>query len=427
MQTKILIYSLLFSLSFAQQNQNGQIIDGVAAIVGDHVILKSDVNQLVGMTALQRGLDLRSDEEAIKKLRKEILRSMIDRKVILEMAKLDSVEVSDKDVDRELDNYIDNMIAQAGSEEAAEKAIGKPIRVFRREYWPDMQELLIGQRYQQQLLSKISVNREDVETFFNTYRDSIPPFPAMVKLRHILIKVEPGEPQVDSTVARLREIKDRIMSGEHFDVLAKEYSQDPGSKDSGGSLGFVRRGNLVPEFEAVAFTLDPGEISDPVKTEFGYHLIQTEEILGDKIKVRHILMIPKITTQDETRAYNFASSLKDSVRTLEDFIRIAQSYSQDEQTRSTGGLIGWIDPNQYPVQEIGAAIKQINKKECSGPVRSSLGYHLLWIESVRPGGKPDLKRNWTEIEAMALNKEKATWFEHWLNESRQKFYISKQY
>jgi len=424
---KLIVFILCITCVLGQQKQQGQIIDGIAAVVGNHVILKSDVNQLVGMTALQRGLDIRTDIKAIEKLRSEILQSMIDRKVILEMAKLDSIEVEDKEVDRELDNYINNMVAQAGSEEAAEKAIGKPIRVFRREYWPDMQELLIGQRYQQQLLSKITVNREDVERFFNTYRDSISPFPTMVKLRHILTRVEASQQQIDKTISSLNTIKDRILSGERFATLAEEFSQDPGSKNNGGSLGYVRRGNLVPEFEAVAFTLEPGQISDPVKTEFGYHLIQTQEILGDKIKVRHILMTPKLTTEDESRAYAFAADLKDSAKTLEDFIHIAETYSQDEQTRNTGGLIGWIDPNQYPIQEIGEAIKQINRKECSSPVRSSLGYHLLWIENVRPGGKPDLIKNWSEIESMALNRAKATWFENWLNKSRRRFYINTLY
>ncbi|MFQ6611679.1 MAG: peptidylprolyl isomerase [Fidelibacterota bacterium] len=427
MHFKFLSCIVFSTLLYSQQNQNGQTIDGIAAIVSDNIVLKSDVNQLLGMTVLQRGLDARTDKTEVEKLRNEILQSMIDRKVILEMAKLDSVEISDKDVDRELDNYINNMIGQAGSEDAAEKAIGKPIRIFRREYWSDMQELLIGQKYQQQLLINISVNRDEVISFFNTYKDSIPPFPTMVKLRHILLKVEPSQKQIDKTISILKELKKRILAGESFETLAEEYSQDPGSKNSGGNLGYVRRGNLVPEFEAVAFTLDPGQISDPVKTEFGYHLIETQEILGDKIKVRHILVSPKITREDESRTYYFASSLKDSSSTLDSFIKMARTYSHDEQTRNTGGLIGWIDPSQYPIQEIGTAIKQIKKMECSGPVRSSLGYHLLWIEEVRPGGKPDIDKNWIEIEEMALNRAKAKWFENWLDDSRKKFYINKLY
>ena len=189
------------------------------------------------------------------------------------MAELDSVEVSDKEVDRALDQQIDNIVAQAGSEEAAEKAIGQSLRTFRREYWYEIKDMLITQKYQQTLIGNVSISKRDVKLFYKTYKDSIPDFPTTIKLRHLLLKVVPSKKQEDKTVAFLEDLRKRILDKKNtFEELATQYSQDPGSKTAGGSLGFVRRGSLVTPFEAVAFTLGPGEISRPVKTEFGYQI-----------------------------------------------------------------------------------------------------------------------------------------------------------
>jgi len=432
--------ALLLSLSFSQTNEANasadeplttkesahlQDIDGLAAIVGDKTILKSDINQTLAMAIFQRQLNPQTDIAEIQALKKEIIQSIINRKIILIMAELDSVEVKDKDVDRSLDDQVNNIIAQAGGEEAAEKALGQPLRSFRREYWYEIKDMMITQQYQRELIGKISVNKNDVLEFFKLYKDSLPPFPTTVKMRHLLTKIEPSDSQINKTIGLLTELRKNILEGkETFESLASQYSQDPGSKNSGGSLGFVRRGNLVTEFEAVAFTLAPGEISLPIKTEFGYHIIETQEIMGEKIKVRHILLSPPLTDEDETLAYNKSISLKDSSSTLPEFISMAKTHSMDDQTNTAGGSLGWIDPNNYPIQEFGAVIGQIVPNECAGPVRSEYGYHLLWIEATKPVGPPSLVKHWNQVEALALNKKKSDWFNAWVNRASKNFYIN---
>ena len=268
-----------------EQRKHLQIIDGVAAVVGDRVVLNSDINQTLAMTIFQQKLDPQKDVNKISLLRKQIVKTTVDRKVVLIMAELDSVVVADKEVDRALNQQVDNIVSQAGGEEAAEKALGQPIRVFKREYWYEIKDLLTTQKYQQTLMQKVSVSRNDVLGFFEAYKDSIPPFPSTVKLKHLLIKVVPDSSQEQKTVAFLNDLRGRLIKKTStFESLAADYSQDPGSKNSGGSLGFVRRGSLVTPFEVVAFNLSPGEISKPVKTDFGYHIIETQEIRGDRIK-----------------------------------------------------------------------------------------------------------------------------------------------
>ena len=264
-------------------------------MVGDRVVLMSDVNQSLAMAVFQQKLDPRKDGLKIQSLKNDIINTIVNRKVVLIMAELDSVEVDDKEVDRTLQQQVDNIIQQAGGEEAAEAALGQPLRVFKREYWYDVKDMLITQKYQRTLMSKVGVNRGDVESFFNSYKDSIPIFPTTAKIRHLLIDVEPGGEQIKKTTDLLKEIRMKILNKENtFAEMALKYSQDPSAKQAGGSLGFLKRGTLVTEFESVAFNLKPGEISEPVKTDFGYHIIETEEIRGDKINVRHILILSLI-------------------------------------------------------------------------------------------------------------------------------------
>ncbi len=414
---------LLFLFPVKAQNQ--QKVDGVAAVVGDKVVLSSDVNQSLAMAVFQQKLDPNKDGDLIQSIKNNIINTIVNRKVVLIMAELDSVEVDEKEVDRSLQQQIDNIVQQAGSEDAAEKALGQPLRVFKREYWYDVRDMLVTQKYQQTIMSKVSVNRTDVERFYKTYKDSIPPFPTTAKIRHLLLNIEPNDVQIQKTTNLLKSIKGKILSKEKsFEEMALQYSQDPSAKNAGGSLGFVKRGTLVTEFEAVAFNLEPGEISDPVKTQFGYHIIETQEIRGDKINVRHILLTPPITEEDESLAYKKAFTLKDSAKTMEDFLRLVNTYSMDKETKKSGGNLGWINPKTYPIPEFGMVLNQINSNECAGPIRTDLGYHLVWLESLKPGGQANLKQHWTEIESMALNKKQADWYEVWIKESKKNVYIS---
>ena len=182
MNYKRLLLLLLFSVVLSQagggantindepltegEAQSRQSIDGVAAFVGDKTILKSDINQALSMAVFQQRLNPNNDADKILKLKREIVRSVVNRKVVLMMAELDSIVVQDKEIDRTLEDQINNIIAQAGSEAAAEKALGQPLRVFRREYWYDIKDMMIAQKYQQGLIGKVSVNKNDVVSFF---------------------------------------------------------------------------------------------------------------------------------------------------------------------------------------------------------------------------------------------------------------------
>ena len=414
---------LIFAISFSFSQENTQYIDGIAAIVEDHVVLKSDLIQMVNMAAIQNKIDPRTNPDDFIQLQNSVIQSMVDQKIMLEMAELDSIVVDEKEVNQALDQQIQMLVAQAGGESRAEDALGQPIKEFRREFWYDMKDRMISERYQQQLLSAIVVTRSEVKEFYKTYKDSLPVLPMMAKVRHLQVPIKPGVAAKEKTKSFLSELKSQIVDGNSsFSDVAKAHSLDP-SKNNGGELGWVKRGSLVKNFETAAFTIELGEISDPIETEFGYHILETLEKQGDKIRVRHVLMSPEITNDDNERAYNLAFSLKDSATTLQKFKDLVKKYSSDKTTTDIGGKLGRIDPANYAVPEIGQAIKYIELGSCSPPINSSIGFHLLWVGGLKKGGRPNLQDHWAEVESMALNKKKMDWYQGWISGAREKFHI----
>ena len=414
----------LFPCLFFLCGQNQDMpIDGIAAIVGENIILKSDVSQVVGMTALQRGLDVSKDRALLEKLQEDVLGSLIDQKVILEMAKLDSIEVAEKDVERALEQQIETFIMRAGTEKMAETMLGQSLNDFRREYWYDMRDRLITEQYQQQLIMSVNINRENVVNFFTSYKDSLPRFPVTMKIRHLLIRIKPSEKSRSDAEKKINTVRERILAGESFSALAEIYSADPGSKNNGGSLGYIRRNQMVKDFETIAFTQEINMLSEPVETSFGFHILETTEKSGEKIKVRHILISPAITEKDETNTYNYAMTLRDSSKNLASFKKLVIKYSDDEPTKKIGGDLGWITPTNSPIPAIAEVLGLLEKDECSRPVKSDLGYHLLWVEAVKPGGRPSLETHWVEIEEIALNHKRMEYFQEWVASARTNIFI----
>ena len=416
------IFSALFSWLLSQPGAS--FVDGVAAVVEEKIVLKSDLNQMANMMAIQQRIDPNKDFDKYINLRTAVLRSMVDQKILLEMAEEDTtIEATEKEVDQALEQQIENILQQAGGKAAAEKMLGQSINSFRSEFWFDMRDKIVSEKYQQKMLAKIKVSKKDVFSFFKTYKDSLPFFPTEAKIRHILIKPEASDSIKKETLSFLNKIKDQIIKGEKFGVLAEKHSMDPGSKKKGGDLGWVKRGSLLKEFEETTFTIKPKTISSPIKTEVGYHILEVLERKGNKARVRHILISPQISKKDEEVAFSFALSLRDSIPTVDIFKSFAKKYSKDYQTSEIGGDLGWVVPSTYPIKEIGQAVGLIDLKKCSPPVNTSFGFHLLWLERIKPGGKPSLDSHWPKIEMMALNNKKMGWYENWLKEIKHRFYV----
>ena len=420
---KMKFISLILSLGILASQD--AVFEGISAVVGNTVVLKSDVSQLVSMTALQQNIDLKKNPEVYSQLQSHVLQGLIDQRVIIEMAKIDSIEVKPKDVDDALDQQIEKIISQAGSKTLAEEYLGQSIKSFRREYWQDMQDRLITEQYQFSLLNKIKISRNEVDLFYKDYHDSLGFLPTLYKTNHIQIPVTANHNALEKARNTITDLRNKILSGVSFHSLAIDHSNDPGSAKSGGDLGYVQRGSLVTEFEAIAFTQDVGMVSHPVLTEFGYHIIETLDKQGEKARIRHILIKPDITEADDVSSYQLAMSIKDSVKNIDSFKQFAKKHSNDNSTKNIGGDLGWIDPSNFPIPEFSQAIQSMSSiNECSLPLKTSVGYHLVWVSDIRPGGKPTLTDHWTEIEEIALNHKKSKWFQDWLTKAKSVLFIS---
>ena len=416
------ILFFIFFISFIKAQP--LFVDGVAALVEDKIVLKSDLNQMVNMMAIQQRIDQNKNPGEYLALRRAVLNSMVDQKIVLELAEEDTtIEVSEKEVNQALDLQVENIIRQAGGKTEAEKMLQQSIKSFRSEFWFEMRDKIVSEKFQQKVLSKIRVSKNDVYSFFEMFKDSLPVFPTEAKIRHILTTPVASDSAKKETILLLKEIKEKIAGGEDFEKMASSFSMDPGSKKKGGDLGWVKRGSLLKNFEETAFTIKTNTISEPIETEVGYHILEVFERVGNKAKVRHILITPQITNKDEKIAFDFAMSLKDSCSSLNKFKVFAKKHSKDFQTSEVGGDLGWINPQNYPIKEFGLVLSMLNLAECSSPINTSFGFHLLWIEQIRPGGRPNLEDHWAKIEEMCLNNKKMNWYENWIKKQKETFFV----
>jgi peptidyl-prolyl cis-trans isomerase SurA len=417
------IFLLFFcGMLFSQQSI---MLDEIAAVVDDEIVLLSDVVLSANALAAQENVDPYKSPNKYKNLLLRSVESMIEQLVIIKMAEIDSVMVLEKDVDRALERQIQNIISQTGSEEAAEQVLGRKISDFKRSYKNDMKGKLIAEKYTGELTRNIEITRLEVEDFFKTYKDSIPSFPKRHKVRHILIQITPSEESMKKTELKAFNILEEINKGLSFEEAAKKYSEDFASKDNGGYLGFVPRGTFVKEFEKVAFTLSINTISKPIKTQFGFHIIEVLERSGEKVGVRHILLQTEVVDEDKTKTYKIVSDLSKKISTKNNFVSIAKEYSKDETTKDNGGLLGWINTDTYQVEELSSIIKNIPENTCSTPILTDFGYHLLWIDEIEEGGLPTIEKNWIKLEQLALNKKKSDWYSNWIEKIKTKVYIKR--
>ena len=419
---KIIYIILLINLVFSQEEI---LLDRVASVVENKIVLMSDVVLAANAVAAQQKINPNTSPTIYKKLLEDSRESMVEQLLIIEMAEQDSVEIFDKDVDKALNQQIENIISQTGGKEQAEAVLGKKISEFKRSYRDDMRGKLLAEKYTSSLTSSISVSRGDVVDFYNTYKDSIPSFPTLYKTHHILLEIKPSEKSQKTAYEKTLNIKKEITQGLSFEEAAKKYSSDPGSKDKGGNLGYVSRGVFVDEFEKVVFTVEKNKLTDPVKTQYGYHLIEVLERTGEKVLARHILIRNEITDFDKKETYEKANKIKNSIKSFDDFYKAAQEFSDDKTSNSNGGLLGMIDLEYYQVPEIKKVIKDINIKTISNPTLTNFGYHLIWVENIKEGGTPDLENNWLDLKEMALNKKKSDWYNNWIQGVKNKFYIKR--
>ena len=414
MTNKTLLLTFLIAMIVFGQD----IIDGIAAIVGEHVILKSDVEQYARMSASQNQINPYKHKDKFKKLKTQSLQSLIDEKILLEQAKIESIEVKDRNVEAMLDNQMQNMVAQAGGEDKVVEIMGKSLSDVKREFRPIVRNRLIVQNLQQAKFADINVSRREIELFKEEYKDSLPDIPPSIDFSHILIMPKTSDDESNVAKILIDSLYNIIINGEELGELAKKYSQDYASAKNGGELGYIERGNLVRAFEEAAFKLEKGEISKVVKSIFGYHIIQMIERKGEKINVRHILIKEELSSKNIDDAQLKALNVYNEITSGKiDFDSAAVKYSDDVDLGKTGGRIRRIPKNQIENPEFIEVLDKLEFDEVSEVFKTSQGFHIIKLNNIYDD-------TYITLEKWATELKKQKYYDNWVKKLRESFKIA---
>ncbi len=406
------------------------VVDKVIGVVGDNIILLSDIELQYEQLAAE-------NPEVPTEFKCEILNQMLTQKLFLQQAKLDSIVISEDEIESELNRRIRYFTAMIGSVEKLEDYYGKSILAIKDEFRKDIADQLLAQRMQGNIFGSIKVTPSEVKKFFNSIpKDSIPYYNAEVEIGQIVKKPEVAIEQRQLAIEKVEGILARARKGENFATLATIYSEDPGSANKGGELGFVGRGELVTEFEGAAFRLKPDEISDIVKTKFGYHIIKMLEQKGERIRVSHILIKPKTSTYDLQDAITFLDSVRtlitDSAMTFE---KAVDKFSEDEESKSQGGLlvnqqtgnasfeISQLDKNVYfAIDKL--KVGEISKPQIFVTAEGEQAVRILMLRSESAAHTANLQDDYYKIKAIALQRKQEAELTKWTERKIEYTYVN---
>lgn len=420
MRRVILLVSLLVLCGIA----SAQTLDKVVAIVDKEVILESELNAQIQFLAMNNKIDPKTPG-----LRDEVLNNMINEKLLVAKAIEDSVTITDEEVQQQLDAAIQQRVQQVGSESRLEELYGMPLSKIKREYRDEMRKNLLAQKLQQQRVGNEQVSRFEVEEFYHTFKDSLPPVPEQLEMSRIFVTAKPSTKAKDQARARMQALLDSVKAGADFGDIARRHSEDAGSAPQGGDLGFVRRGQFVSEFEAAVFSLGVGQVSNIIETAFGFHIIQLLERRGDAVHARHILVrIPRSELSDSV-AIALLDSVRDRAIQGQSFAELAKKYSEDKESNLVGGLLPPVDLEQLEKDWYPSVI-DLKEGEISKPFRvssqapsgASYGYQIVLLRKRTPAHKMTLEQDYHKIEAMALNYKRTKDYQAWMKELRSKIY-----
>lgn len=423
---------LLFPASLSAQNEKA-VIEQVVATVGGEIILLSEVHEQFAYVKQQQ----RNLPEEYKCV---VLQNLIIQKLLVNQAKIDSVEVKDEEVENQLNARVDRLMLYFNQDEKAiEDFYGQSIEQIKEQLRGDMRSQLLAERMQGQITGKATITPSEVKRFFNEIPvDSLPYFNAEVEIRELVYKPKVSAGEREKARVRAEELRKRIVEeGEDFAEIAKKYSADPGSGANGGDLGFQKRGTFVPEFEAAVYKLEPNQVSQVVETEFGFHIIQSLERRGNLVHARHILVKPEITDADLEAAKAKLDSVQQSIKNGEMTFSEAvkrfgdknqASYNNDgrvpnPRTGNTFFEVADLETDVFFAID-GLAVGDVTEPfPFRAPDGSSL-YKIVLLQSRSKPHKADLRQDYGKIQAAALEHKKSEFTEKWVLEKLRSTYLS---
>lgn len=424
----VLFLSVLTWSAHAQET--GFVVDEIVAKVDNYIVMKSELERAYQDYITNGG----SPDERV---RCQYLAMLIRSKLMMAKAEIDSVVVLDSDVDQNTQNRMNMILSQSGrTVDELEQIYGKTMEQIRLELRDQIREQMIVSKMEEEITANIKVTPAEVRRFFNNIpKDSLHYFSASVEVGQIVKVADVNQSQKEATKAELIGIRNELLTGADFATLAKKHSHDPSVISNGGDMGWVGRGRMVPEYEAVAFKLKPNEISMPFESAFGIHIMQLLERRGNEYHSRHILISPKPSQEDLDNAYKTLDSLRikiqqDSIK----FEKAAKDFSDDIETKGNGGfftdgdsntriLVDELDPVVFfnvDTMKVGTISKPIVYRTDDGKD----AVRILYYKSRSAPHQASLAEDWTRIQGATLNQKKDRSLQKWFQKARKDVFIS---
>lgn len=428
----LLLFTCLLTVKLSAQAPTVVELEKIIAWVDDEIILKTEFE-----AKEQQFTNRQSSNTKIDELGCKVFETIVINKMMIAKSKIDSIYVEDAEVEQELDRRVQQIFqVYGGDEETVLKEYGKTLEQLKAEIKPTIEEQLLIQRMQQKISSGVSITPREVKKFYRTIpRDSLPNISSEVQIGNIIRFPKPSSVSKIETRKKLEGIREQLISGQSFKILASRHSEDVVSARQGGELGFFNKGELVPEYEAMALSLSKGDISEIVETQFGFHIIQLIEKKGTKINTRHILL--KVDTKPEdliTEKVFLDSIRKEILKDSLDFSVAAFKYNEDQSTKQSNGFISnqqgnikvsvsELDPSTYfamnKLKEGGIS----NALDYINPYTGEEGTRIIYLKSKTPPHKINLKDDYQKIKEAALSEKQNQEIENWYRETKKQVYM----
>lgn len=434
----IVAMTLVATFSYAQE-QKVQMVDQVAAVVGKNIILQSDIESQYIQYRMQGGPEGDGDE-----IRCEILEDLLFQKLMLNQAEMDSLEVTDDEVENELSRRISELVSQVGSQEKLESYFNKKMSEIKDELRRVVKDRMLQDQVKADIMKDVAVTPAEVKAFYAKQSpDSLPTVGAEYEIAQIVKRPPVSVDEKLRIKDQLYQIRKRILEGESFSTMAILYSEDPGSAKKGGELGFTGRGEFAPEFETAAFNLRDGEISEVIETQFGFHIIQLIERRGDYVNCRHILMTAKVPVEALEAAQQELDSVAKLIRDGEMTFEEACMKFSDDDSKTNGGCI--VNPayggnrigiqdlpeleNYFPeLKNLSFVITRLEVGEVSDPLPMTTSdnndaFRLVMVKKKYDAHRVNLKDDYWRIQGWALNEKNQSVIRNWIKDKAKKAFI----
>lgn len=425
-----LLIGSCFSLSAQEKEKPGFVVDKIIAKVDNYIVLKSELESAY-QGYISEGNPASEDAKC------QLFNRLIMNKLMVAKAAIDSVLVTDLEVDQNTTQRMNAILQNSGnSPEELERRYGKSLDQIRVELHDQIREQLLAREMTGRITKDLKITPAEVRRFFNKIpTDSLPFYSSDVEIGEIVKIAKISEAQKSEAKKRLSDLRERILSGEDFNALAQKFSEDPSARSNGGEMGFVGRGAMVPQFEAMGFKLRKGEISQPFESPFGIHIMQLIDRRGNEYNSRHILLMGNPSQDDIKRAEKYLDSLrrkivKDSIK----FEYAAKEYSDDTNTKGRGGYFTDADGgSRVSSREIDPVIYLAIDTMKVGSISKPLTYRtedgkeavrILYYKAKVAPHQANLIDDWHRIQSAALGEKKDKMIGKWFKKSRQDVFIN---